>query len=116
MHYLADTITNPALDKNLTDFLDEKGSISFFNSFFPRVVGLLFVGGAIVFLAYLLIGGLGWITAGGDKAKVEEARSKVTSAIIGFVVLGSVFAIVKLVEVFFGLNILTLDIGVLKIE
>jgi len=31
---------------------------------------------------YLIVGGIGWIRSGGDKAKVEAARNTITSAII----------------------------------
>jgi hypothetical protein len=56
------------------------------------------------------------MTAGGDKAAIESARSRLGSAFMGLVILLSSFAILKLIENFFGVNILTLDIGVLKIQ
>lgn len=62
-----------------------------------NVVTLIFiVAGAITF-AYLIFGAIKWITSGGDKSKVEEARNKITSAIIGLLILVAVWAIFNLV-------------------
>src|SRR5690606_36894874 len=45
---------------------------------------------AILFVfAMLILGGYGWITAGGDKTKVEEARTRITNAIIGLAIVAS---------------------------
>jgi hypothetical protein len=82
----------------------------------PNIVGLLFIIGAIVFFFMLLIGALQWISSGGDKGKLESARGRLTSAIVGIVILLGSFAIIKLIETFFGINILTLDIGSLIIQ
>lgn len=64
----------------------------------------------------LLLGAITWIGSGGDKAAIEGARGRITQALIGIVVLFSVFAIIKLIEGLFGIKILTLDIGPLIIK
>lgn len=111
---LATDITNPAIG-TLNDVGGDTG-IGFFQKLIPSVIGMLFVVGVILFIFMLIIGGLQWITSGGDKAAVESARSKIGSALVGVVVLFSVFAFVKLIELFFGVNILTIDIGPLIIK
>ena len=45
--------------------------------------------GALAVIAFFLLGAFTWITSGGDKNKVEEARNKITNAIIGLVLLVS---------------------------
>ena len=104
-------ITNPVIG-DLNSLTGE----GFFQKFIPSAIGLGFVIGVIIFFFVLLLGAIQWISSGGDKAAVEAARSKLSSAIIGLVVLFSIFAIIKLIEEFFGLSILTLDIGPLKIQ
>src|SRR5690242_10589732 len=47
--------------------------------------------GTIAALGYLLYGAFNWLSAGGEKAKVETGKSMMTQAIIGLVVLASVF-------------------------
>ncbi len=109
-------ITNKALDKRLNDILQSEGGVGFFQRLLPSLITLGLVIGAVVFFFMLLWGAIGWITSGGDKAVLESARGRITNAIIGLVIMFALFAIVKVIEQFFGTNILTLDIGILKIE
>jgi hypothetical protein len=57
-------------------------------------------------LIYLVLGGIQWITSGGDKTKLQAARSKFTWAIIGLVVAFSAFAIVTLLGFVFNVQLL----------
>lgn len=107
-------IYNPALG-SLTDVGGETG-IGFFAAIIPAFIGLLFVVGAIIFIFMMLWGGIQWALSGGDKGAVEGAKGRITNALIGTVLLFSTFATVKLVETFFGINILALDIGPLVIQ
>lgn len=56
---------------------------------------------------FLLLGGLRWITAGGDEKAVASARNMITAALIGLVIVLLAYAIIRLVEIFFGVNIIT---------
>ncbi len=80
------------------------------------LIRLILVIAALAFFFIMIIGAIQWITSGGDKTALEGARGKVTSAIVGVVILLSLFALLKIIEDFFGIDILTLDIGVLVIE
>ena len=55
----------------------------------------------------LLIGGIRWITAGGDEKGVASARNMITAALIGLVIVLIAYALIRLVEIFFGVNIIT---------
>lgn len=107
----ASGITNPGIGS-----LGENTGVSFFQKLLPSLIGLVLVAGAIIFFFMILIGAIQWISSGGDKASVEAARGRITQALIGIIVLFSVFAIIKLVENFFGISILTLDIQPLMIK
>lgn len=74
---------------------------------FIRVgVSLAFgIAGILAFL-YMLLGGIQWITAGGDKEAVEKGRRKIIQAIIGLVVIFSVYVIANIINWIFGINIL----------
>ncbi len=109
---LAQDLYNPALGPQLS----QHTGLGFFQQLIPSFVGLAFIIGAIIFFFMLLIGAIQWISSGGDKGAVEAARSRLTQALVGIVVLFSAFAIIKVVEVFFGIHILTLDIGPLIIK
>ena len=112
MNQLAD-ITNPALGA-LDPGTPDRG-LTFFQKFVPALVSASFVIGALVFFFMLLIGAVQWIVSGGDKNSVEAARGRISQALIGLVILFAVFAVVKLIESFFGISILVLDIGALII-
>jgi len=62
--------------------------------------------GALLFLVYLILGAVNWITAGGDKGKIESARAKIIQSLMGLAVL--VFAYTFYL---FVLNYLGIDLG-----
>lgn len=62
---------------------------------------------ALVFFFILVVGGIRWIVSGGDKAGTEAARSQITNALIGLVIVFSAWAILQLIKVFFGIDVLT---------
>lgn len=64
----------------------------------------------------LLIGGIRWITAGGDEKGVAAARNMITAALIGLVIVLIAYALIRLVELFFGVNIITGDITIPTIK
>ncbi|MFH1895913.1 MAG: hypothetical protein ABH814_00350 [bacterium] len=66
----------------------------------PAVFG---VGGLLTFSA-LLLGGIKYITAGGDDKAVQSAKKLLTNAIIGLVILLSSFWIMNILEAVFNYN------------
>lgn len=106
------TIGNPALGNTLRGLT----ASDYFEWLVPALISLTLIIGAVIFFFVLLWGAISWITSGGDKSAVESARGKVTAGIIGIIILFSVYAIVKLLQGFFGINILTLDILNLAIQ
>lgn len=73
-------------------------------------LGLVLVIAGLAFFFILVIGGIKWILSGGDKAHTEGARNQITSALVGLVIVFSAWAIVQLIDTFFGVNILKLDL------
>lgn len=63
---------------------------------------LLFAG--IFFVLYFIWGAFRWLTSGGDKAQVENARSKITNAAIGLALVAVTWAVYLLVIYFLGLQ------------
>jgi uncharacterized membrane protein len=61
---------------------------------------------ALFLLGMLLAAGFQWMTAGGDKEKITKAQGRITSALIGFVIFISVFAIINFIAPALGLNFL----------
>ncbi|PIV01582.1 hypothetical protein COS54_00790 [Candidatus Shapirobacteria bacterium CG03_land_8_20_14_0_80_39_12] len=73
-------------------------------------VNLLLILAALLFFFMLVVGGIQWIVSGGDKTGSENARKKITSALVGLVIVFSAWAIVKLIGALFGIEILNFTI------
>jgi len=105
--FLAEVITPTAppaveVDTQLT----EKVSFTNFGSLLGNIVlAAMIISGLMVFF-YLIWGGVQYITSGGDKEQAESARNRITYALIGLVIVIGSYAITKLIEAFFGVNIL----------
>ena len=85
-----------------TDVNPGKGFASDFGGFINGVLSFVMVIAALLVFLYLIWGGIEWITSGGDKGKTESARNKITSAIIGLIVVAASYAILTLALNFLG--------------
>jgi hypothetical protein len=74
-------------------------------SFVSKSISAIILVAGLATLMYLILGGITWITAGGDKGKIEEARSRITNGIIGLAVVASAWAVYLLLDYFFGIGI-----------
>jgi hypothetical protein len=86
-----------------------EGSTSAVEKLASNVLVVLTIVAGISFVLYFLLGGLTWITAGGDKGKIEEARGKITQGLIGLAVLAASYVIIKFIETAIGMNILNIS-------
>jgi len=64
----------------------------------------------VLFFFMLVIGGIQWIMSGGDKAKTEEARNRITAALIGLIIVFAAWLIIILVQNVFGVSLLNFTI------
>jgi len=69
-------------------------------------VGTILILAALLAFVFLILGGIQWITSGGDKAAMEAARNKITHAIVGLIIVGAAWAIMMLVQNFLGVSII----------
>ena len=74
------------------------------------LVTLMMILAALIFFFMLVWGGIKYITAGGDKGQTEAARGQITAALIGLVIVFAAWAIVNLVSLFFGIDLLNLNV------
>lgn len=72
--------------------------------FMIQVIDMAIIVGAIAVFFYLILGGINWLTSGGDKAKVEEAQKKITGAVVGLAILATTYIAYKIILQFFGLQ------------
>lgn len=70
------------------------------------VITALTVVGGLAFVVFFTLGGLKWLTAGGDKSKVEEAKTQMTQGVIGLVAMVAGLFVVGIVGNILGIDIL----------
>ncbi|MBI2309525.1 hypothetical protein HYU89_01380 [Candidatus Collierbacteria bacterium] len=95
-------ITNPAL----ADDLGRGDPANVFGRFVGSWWGLAYVIGGLLFLLYLVWGGVEWIMGGGNKDRIESAKNKISNGILGLTLLAASFALVKAIGFVLGIDLL----------
>lgn len=70
-------------------------------------IQFILIGAGLIAFVYLLLGGIQWITSGGDKAGVDAARQKIMAAVIGLIIVFATWALIRLLEGFLGVCIVS---------
>lgn len=86
-----------------------QGGLSELDNILGNAITLFIIAGIILSLIYLAWGGISWISSGGDKAKLQSARAKITWAIIGLVLLFASFFIISIISYLFNIELLRLS-------
>jgi hypothetical protein len=89
---------------------DGSGPVSTLASLISTTIGLLTVLAAIYFMYVLITGAIGIISSGGDKGAYEDARRKITTGLIGLVIVIAAIFIMRLAATFLGIPDI-LDLG-----
>lgn len=69
------------------------------------VIGAILILGFIIAMLYFMIGGIRWLTASGDKTKLQSAQDQITQAITGLIVLAAFWAIMTVIGQFTGVAV-----------
>ena len=96
-------ITNNALSPIVSGKTPGAGLAFYIAQLWKTIV----VVGSLAFLLYLVWGGIEWLMSAGDKTKIESARSKISSAVIGLAILVISYAIILFIQAVFKINILS---------
>ncbi len=73
----------------ITTGTDENALLNMIGNIINVILGFL----GVLLLFYILWAGFLWMTAGGEKAKVEQATAMIRNAIIGLIIIVAAFAI-----------------------
>lgn len=92
----------PGVETGVTPDTAQEGFFTFIGGMMSAIMVLA----ALMLLLYMLWGAISWITSGGDNSKVQQARDRITQAVIGIIVLAAVTALFMIVQSFLGLDIL----------
>lgn len=96
----------PAFAQNLSVPQPQGFEITDLGLLISNAIGVALIIAGILVFVFLVWGGIQWISSGGDKGKTEEARARITAALIGLAVVAAAWAVMLLVEYFFGLDVL----------
>lgn len=84
--------------------LEEPGALT--ETLVSTIISVLTVVAGIAFLIYFLMGGLTWITAGGDKNNTAKAQKQMTDAAIGLITVVVAYFIAGIIGTVMGIDIL----------
>ena len=104
MSAMLGTASMAMAEVNIEPISTGKGYATNFGTMFSSILNVVMLVAAILVFAYMIWGGIEWITSGGDKGKAESARNKLTSAVIGLVIVAASYAVVTLVVQFLGFD------------
>ncbi len=69
-----------------------------FSTLLTFLIRFIFVVAGVIALIMMLWGALSWVTSGGDKGNVENARNKIVQAVVGILLIIVVVAVVATLE------------------
>lgn len=82
------------------------GSPDFLSNLLTLAISAIVSLGILAALIFLILGGIQWITSGGDKTGVENARKTIIYAIVGLVVIIFSLVIIRIVGTIVGSDLL----------
>lgn len=109
MNLLAQVETEVNILNNVGDQYKAFGNLSL-GALIGGFITVIMIVAAVVFFFMLVIGGLRWITSGGDKGQTEGARNQITAALVGLIIVFGAFAIASLVDSLFGINVFSFNL------
>lgn len=86
-----------------------------FSNAISTTIGVITVVAIVWFLIQLLTGAISIIGSGGDKGKMESAKNKITSGVIGLVVVIAGLFILDFIGSLFGLELLNVGGAILNL-
>lgn len=105
LYQLLAQINNPAIPggNSLANPGDSGGGTAI-GQLIGNIIGAIVIIAFLMAIFYLMFGGISWLTGGSDKAQLESARNKITHAIVGLIIVASIWAIMNIVGPFLGLD------------
>lgn len=108
-HLLA-RIINPALNSNIGNAANVTDGVRVTGQVIRGLINIAFIAGSIIFVAMLILGGIQYISSSGDKENLQKSTKRISSALIGLVILFSLYVILGLLSAFTGLDLVNLTI------
>lgn len=100
---MAARLENPLLKGFLKGGTPDQGPVALGKLIQGIIQFFIFIG-FLIFIIYFFLGAFSWIISQGDEGKLKEAKKRIENAIIGLLLVFSVFAFLKVLGIIFGLE------------
>jgi hypothetical protein len=87
-----------------------------FTDTISKIIGVLTISAGIWFIVQMFTGAVQWLSSAGEKQALENAKKKISNAILGLLVVVMSYTIIGIVGSFMGLDILNLKYLILRIR
>jgi len=96
------SIAAPALAQNIGVAKPDQAKVENIGTLIAAAINIIIVIAGIIVFVMLVWGGISYMTSGGDKTKTEEARNRITYALIGLAIVAAAWALTIIINTFFG--------------
>ena len=91
-------------------------SILRFTDTISKVIGVLTVSAGLWFIVQMFTGAIQWLSSAGEKQALENAKKKITNAILGLLVVVMSYTLIGIVGTFMGFDLLNLTALIRKLK
>lgn len=96
----------PVTDTRQPTDLSQGSVLSTLEVWVSDIIGVITILASLFFIVYAFIAAFNWITAGGDKSKIEKATNRLIWSTLGLILIIATYAIVGLIGGIIGLDLL----------
>ncbi|HCC84475.1 MAG TPA: hypothetical protein DEP87_02235, partial [Candidatus Pacebacteria bacterium] len=94
---------------------DAYGAVTNTELFVSNMIGAITILGGLFFLLFFFLGAFSWISAAGDKGKVDKAREQMTQGAVGMIIMIAAYGAIGLVGSIIGYDLLNPGAQFLKL-
>lgn len=96
----------PVTDTRQPKDLSQSSVLSTLEVWVSDIIGVITILATLFFIVYAFIAAFNWITAGGDKGKIEKATNRLIWSTLGLILIVATYAIIGLIGGIIGLDLL----------
>jgi len=89
-----------------TDLTSSSNVLGALEGWVSDIVGLITILATLFFIVYAFIAAFNWITAAGEKGKIEKAKDRLIWSTLGLILIVATYAIIGLIGGIIGLELL----------
>lgn len=73
------------------------------------VIGMMTIVAALFFMFQFMLGGFNWISAAGDKNKLQIAQERITNGLMGLIIVVAAYGVMAIIASVLGFDFLNLE-------